>query len=273
MNRFYVCKIGSFLGIIMNKTRAEILKTYADYDRSKEYGCDNKFVLWGDIPQILEKYDYSEYIGGFGNTDDAIVFRLLDFVCDHFGHNGSGGMGSGRKITDLIEFCEKNDNKSNCRGLSVILASLLRLNGIKAQHITCLPYEDPFDDCHVVVDCLLPSGKRVMLDPSFRLYFKDKDNNYVSLPHLREILLSDEPIYNNVTAGYNGGEFDMEDYRNYMTKNTFRFARNTLNKDGVDGPTENSRYIELIPLGYPIENFPESKQTNFVYNDVEFWKM
>lgn len=256
-----------------DKTRAEILKQYADYDRSKEYGCDNKFVLWGDTPKILEKYDYSEYIGGFGNTDDAIVFRLLDFVCDHFGHNGSGGSGSGRKITDLIEFCEENDNKSNCRGLAILLASLLRLNGIKAQHITCSPYEDPFDDCHVVVDCLLPSGKRVMLDPSFRLYFKDKDNNYVSLPHLREILLSNEPIYNNITAGHNGSKFDIEDYRNYMTKNTFRFARNTLNKDGVDGATENSRYIELIPLNYPIENFPESKQTNFVCNDIEFWKM
>lgn len=273
MNRFSVCKIGSFLVVIMNKTRIEILKQYAEYDRSKKYGYENKFVLGGDIPQILEKYNYSEYIEKFDKTKDEIVFRLLDFVCDDFGHNGSGGMGSGRKISDLIEFCEKNGNKSNCRGLSVILASLLRLNGIKAQHITCLPYEDPFDDCHVVVDCLLPSGKRVMLDPTFRLYFKDKDDNYVSLPHLREILLTGEPVYNNSTAGYNGGEFDMEEYRDYMTKNTLRFARNTLNKDGVDGTTENYRYIDLIPLGYPIENFPESEQYNFVYNDIEFWEM
>ena len=119
-----------------DKTRFEILKQYAEYDRSREYGCCNEFVLGGDIPEILEKYNYSTYINDMDNTKDEIVFKLLDFVCDHFGHNGSGGLGSGRSITDLIEFCERNDNKSNCRGLAILLAALLRLNGIKEQHIT-----------------------------------------------------------------------------------------------------------------------------------------
>lgn len=256
-----------------DKTRIEILKQYAEYDRSKEYGCGNQFVLGGDIPQILEKYNYSKYIDGLNNANDELVFRLLDFICDHFGHNGSGGLGSGRTITDLIAFCETNDNKSNCRGLAILLASLLRLNGIKAQHITCFPYEDPFEDCHVVVDCLLPSGKRVMLDPTWRLYLKDKNGEYVSLPRLRELLLADEPIFENSTADYNGTGFAKEYHRNYMIKNTFRFARCTLNMDGVDGRTENSRYIELIPVGYPVENFSEKKKADFVYNDIEFWKM
>lgn len=256
-----------------DKTRFEILKQYAEYDRSREYGCCNEFVLGGDIPEILEKYNYSTYINDMDNTKDEIVFKLLDFVCDHFGHNGSGGLGSGRSITDLIEFCERNDNKSNCRGLAILLAALLRLNGIKAQHITCLPYEDPFEDCHVVVDCLLPSGKRIMLDPTWRLYLKDKEGNYVSLSHLRELLLADEPIFENPSADYNGTGFAKEYHRNYMIKNTFRFARCTLNKEGIDGRTETSRYIELIPQGYPIENFSEKKKADFVYNDIEFWKM
>lgn len=255
------------------KTRIEILKQYAEYDRSKEHGCSNQFVLGGDIPPILEKYNYSEYITGLDAGYDEIVFKLLDFVCDHFKHNGTGGSGAGRKITDLITFCENNDNKSNCRGLAILLASLLRLNGIKAQHITCMPYEDPFEDCHVVVDCLLPSGKRIMLDPTWRLYLKDKSGNYVSLPRLRELLLADEPIFENSSADYNGTGFAKEYHRNYMIKNTFRFARCTLNKDGVDGSTKNSKYIELIPKGYPTEKFSENKKANFVYNDIEFWKM
>lgn len=256
-----------------DKTRIEILKQHSKYDRSREYGCCNEFVLGGDIPEILKKYNYSTYINGVDNTKDEMVFKLLDFVCDHFGHNGSGGLGSGRSITDLIEFCEGNENKSNCRGLAILLACLIRLNGIKAQHITCLPYEDPFEDCHVVVDCLLPSGKRMMLDPTWRLYLKDKEGNYVSLSHLRELLLADEPIFENPTADYNGTGFDKEYYRNYMIKNTFRFARCTLNKEGVDGQTETSRYIELIPQGYPTENFSEKKKADFVYNDIEFWQM
>lgn len=256
-----------------DKTRIEILRKYPEYDRNKEYGCSNEFVLGGEVPKILQKYNYNDYIDGLDNRTDEIVFKLLDFVCDHFGHNGTGGMSSGRKITDIIEFCERNDNKTNCRGLAILLASLLRLNGINAQHITCLPYEDPFDDCHVVVDCLLPSGKRIMLDPTWRLYLKDKDGEYVSLPRLRELLLADEPIFENPTADYNGNGFAKEYHRNYMTKNTFRFARCTLNKDGVDGRTETSRYIELIPMGYPIDKFSENKKAEFVYNDIEFWKM
>lgn len=255
------------------KTRMELLQQYAQYDRSKPYQCGNTFVLGGEVPSILEKYGYSELIRGLDNTKDEIVFRLLDFVCDHFGHNGSGGLSSGKRITDLIAFCEEHDNKTNCRGLAILLASLLRLNGIKARHITCLPYEEPFEDCHVVVDCLLPSGKRVMLDPTWRLYLKDQDGEYVSLPRLREILLADEPFFENATADYNGTGFAKAYYRDYMVKNTLRFARCTLHQDGVDGQTENSRSIELIPLGYPVEHFPDSRKADFVDNDLAFWQM
>lgn len=255
------------------ETRIEILKRYAKYDRKQEYGCGNKFVLGGDIPKILEKYQYSDYIRGIDKSSDEIAFRLLDFVCDHFGHNGSGGLSSGRKITDIIVFCEKNDHKTNCRGLAILLASLLRLSGMKAQHITCMPYEEPFDDCHVVVDCLLPSGKRIMFDPTWRLYLKDENGEYLSLPRLRELLAAEDPIFENSTADHNGTGFDKEFYRSYMTKNTVRFARCTLNRDGVDGRTWNSRYIELLPKGYPTEKFSDKKKADFVYNDTEFWKM
>ena len=196
------------------ETRFEILTKYAEYDRSREYGSFVAFILGGDVPAILEKYDYSKYINGLDNLSDELAFKLLDFVCDHFGHNGTGGSGNGRTIEKLITFCEGNDNKTNCRGLAILLASLLRLNGIKAQHITCMPYEDPYEDCHVVVDCLLPSGKRIMLDPTWRLFLKDKNGEYVSLPRLRELLLSDEPIFENPTADYNGQGFDKDFHRN-----------------------------------------------------------
>lgn len=256
-----------------NTARIELLKQYAEYERDKECKCGNEFVLGGSIPEILSSYNYFEYAAGPDSAGDKLAFRLLDFVCDHFGHNGTKGLGNGRAITDLIAFCEANDKKTNCRGLALMLASLLRLNGIKAQHITCLPYEDPAEDCHVVVDCLLPSGERIMLDPTSRLYYTDKHGRYVSLPRLRELLIADEPIFENPTASYNGSGFDRDYNRNYMIKNTFRFARCTLNKDGVDGRTENSRYIELIPRGYPTENFPKSRKEDFVYNDIDFWKI
>ena len=256
-----------------DETRIETLKKHAGYDRTRDMEIKDEYILGGEVPEILQKYGYQEYVNCLDSTKDETVFRLLDFVCDHFGHNGSGGMGYGKKISDIISFMEGNDMKSNCRGLAILLASLLRLNGIKARHITCMPYEEPFNDCHVVVDCLLPSGKRVMLDPTSRLYLKDREGEFVSLARLRELLISGEPVFANDGASYNGMGFDNEDNLNYMTKNTLRFARCTLHKEGVDGKTEASEYIELIPEGYPAEAFPKDRQKSFVYNDLEFWKM
>lgn len=60
---------------------------------------------------LLEKYDYARYTEGLDNANDELAFRLLDFVCDHFGHNGTKGLGNGRMINDLIEFCEPERRK------------------------------------------------------------------------------------------------------------------------------------------------------------------
>lgn len=255
-----------------SETRIELLKKYAGYDREKQVEpYETEYVLGGEAPEILEKYNYMQYIKDIDASDDTIVFKILDFVCDNFRHDGSIGLPERRGIKDIIGFCEKHKSSTNCRGLAILLASLLRLNGIKARHITCMPYEEPFQDCHVVVDCLLPSGKRIMLDPTYRLYLKDGDGAYVSLQRLREMLLKDEPFVANETASRNEEGFDSEYYRNYMTKNTFRFCRGTFYGEGSED--SDRRRVELIPAGYPAEKFGEGSKAEFVYNDIEFWKM
>ena len=217
---------------------------------------------------MLEKYGYSSYVSGISPDDDNIAFALLAFVCDHFGHNGSRGLGPDRDIAGVIAFCEEHDMRTNCRGLALLLASLLRKNGIKARHITCLPFEEPFNDCHVVVDCLLPSGQRIMLDPTQRLYYTDKNGAYVSLEKLRTMLINGETPVHNADASYNGGAFSADDNIEYMTKNTLRFSRGKRYADGTD--IENS---ELIPAEYPTDAFPESRRHIFTHNAELFWRM
>lgn len=256
-----------------DKTRLELLRQYSKYDRNHNSTFSDKFVLDSEVSQVLTRYGYPETIKDLNPVEDEIVFRLLDFVCDNFRHDGRHGFGCDCSIEALVRFCEKNDGKMNCRGLAILLAALLRANGIKARHITCMPYEDPFDDCHVVVDCLMPSGSRIMLDPTFHAYFKDQNGAFISLPHLRTILTQGEPIIENANADYNGTGFSRDYYREYMTKNTFRFSRCTLSKDGIDGWLEGFPLVELIPTGYPTELFPENVRDGFVYNDTTFWKM
>jgi len=253
-----------------DKTRIGILKEYSVYsDEKSVIPFSYEYKLFEPAPGILQKYDYNRYIAGFEKSDDSLAFSLLDFVCDNFKHDGLNGMSQKCKAEDIIAFCELHNHKTNCRGLAILLASLLRMNGIKASHITCMPYEDPFDDCHVVVDCLLPSGQRIMLDPTYRLYLKKEDNSYVSLPQLRKMLINDETYYANKDASYNGTGFDINEQRQYMTKNTFRFSRATICCDGYD---ENSLHrVELIPIGYSVDKFSEHRKNEFVYNESEFW--
>lgn len=251
--------------------RIDILRRFAEYDYSQEESSySTEYVLRGEKPSVLDKYDYDSYVAG--KSGDELMFALLNFVCDHFKHNGVGGTG-GTGITELIRFCERNNMSTNCRGLAILLSSLLRLNGIRARHITCMPYEQPFNDCHVVVDCELPSGARVMIDPTYRLYLKDAKGEYVSLPRLREMLISGEEYFPNADAGYNGGEFDLSGHREYMTKNTLRFSRGTLAADGHDD--DDRRCVRLVPKGYPPKDiaFSDAEKASFVFDDRKFWEM
>jgi len=248
-----------------DKTRAELLCEYADYQPCGEKISESTYELCAKAPEILQKYDFDSYFAGIPQNSDEIAFAVLAFVCDHFGHDGSAGSGNDATIESKIRFCEENGGKMNCRGLAILLAALLRLKGIKARHITCLPYEEPFDDCHVVVDCELPSGQRVMLDPTNRLYYKDKDGKYVSLQRLRRMLIAGEDLFPNKDASYNGGGFDAEYNRDYMTKNTFRFFRGFDFYDGFD-----TRSIDLIPQLY-VEDQIEGRA--YTTDEDDFWKM
>ena len=119
-----------------------------------------------------------------------------------------------------------------------------------------------------MVDCLLPSGQRIMLDPTQRLYYTDKNGAYVSLEKLRTMLINGEAPVPNADASYNGGTFSADDNIEYMTKNTLRFSRGKQYTDGTD--IENS---ELIPAEYPTDALPESRRHIFTHNAELFWRM
>jgi hypothetical protein len=62
----------------------------------------------------------------------------------------------------------------------------------------------------------------------------------------------------------------MNFYREYMTKNTFRFSKPLRLYDGCEEGI--SGKVELIPMGYPTEAFTDADKSAFVYNENEFWK-
>lgn len=267
---YYLKKKPKIVKPVPEESRLEILKKYSEYDtcvESKKYPAT--FVLNNKIPDILLKYDYLKYSCRSPANEDDIVFAMLDFVCDHFMHDGNIRLPRDHSMVGIIEGSEKIGLKTNCRGLSLILAELLRMNGIKARHVTCKPYEEPFSDCHVVVDCIMPSGTRIMLDPTYRLYFADNNGEYVSIAQLREGIIRGVDFHPNSNASYNGGEFIYDDYKEYMTKNLLRLNTNFNLDDSL--PDMEATEIELIPKGYTTERF--AKRVKFVTDPISFWNI
>lgn len=253
---------------VPEESRIDVLRKYSSYDRTKvRFKHSAKMVLNRPVPEILNKYNYSAYCNTKTDNKDETVFSMLDFVCDNFSHTDNASLGNDHSMTGIIKSCEKTEAKTNCRGLSLILAELLRMNGIKARHITCKPYEEPFQDCHVVVDCLMPSGARIMLDPTYRLYLTDDNGEYISLAQLREGIICGKKFRPNATASYNGTEFNYDDYIEYMTKNVLRFNTNYKlnNTDSI------LSQIELIPSGYTISGY--LKTILYTTDPDYFWNL
>lgn len=237
---------------VPDESRIDILKRYSDYESQQEIPKHSmQMVLTRPAPEILDKYNYRSYCVADPNNKDAIVFSMLDFVCDNFSHTSDAALQSDHSTVGVIKSCEKNGLKTNCRGLSIILAEALRMNGIRARIVTCKPYEEPFEDCHVVVDCLMPSGTRIMLDPTYRLYLTDDSGKYISLAELREGIIAGKTFHHNANSSYNGANFNYHDYIEYMTKNVFRFNTN-YNQNDTDSVFSE---IELVPIGYATKGY------------------
>ncbi|WP_024856978.1 transglutaminase-like domain-containing protein [Ruminococcus albus] len=250
---------------VPDEDRIDVLRKYSEYEeievKNKHYP---EMELNHPVPEILHKYDYSSYCNRNG---DEIVFSMLDFVCDHFKHYSHGVLPSNPSLVSVVRSCEENEQKTNCRGLSLILSELLRINGIRARHVTCKPYEEPFRDCHVVVDCLMPSGSRIMLDPTYRLYFTDGNGEYVSLRQLREAIIAGKTLHPNKTASYNGTGFNYDEYIEYMSKNLLRLNTNYRLND-----TDSiSSQIELIPKGYSTKGY--SRKVQYTTSPEYFWNI
>ncbi|HKL80629.1 MAG TPA: transglutaminase-like domain-containing protein [Mobilitalea sp.] len=213
---------------------------------------------------LIREYNLDSLVEGY--HDIELMEALLSWVSDNFKHDGSSGMPNDRNANAVIDYCKQNEG-INCRGLAIILAEMLRVYGIPAKHITCMPKEAIFQDCHVVVHAYSEELKQwIMLDPTHKLILQDYNDNYVSLPMLRDYLINDTKLKANENAGRNGGVFHMEEYREYMTKNTFRFSCATDFYFGAEGGRNNNIENMLVPLNY----VEDRKERNTTCDSV-FW--
>ncbi len=246
--------------------RISQLKEHAEYaDDSTTIPFTYKLNEGNLYKDIINKYKINDEVKG--KTDVELMVALLNVVCDNFPHNGNSKMPEKRDLISVVNYAKENLEGVNCRLLSIILSELCRAYGVPAKHISCLPKEDPCDECHVVVHAYSENlGQWIMLDPTFRLILKNEKNEYVNLSMLRNSLINDLKIIPNENAGHNGSPFSVDDYRSYMTKNTFRFSCATDYYFGAEEGYKKNVANMLIP-----KNYTQSKKERITTSPRAFW--
>ena len=257
--------------------RIDILREYAEYGDLK---ADVKFYYKFDerekILDIIEKHNLDELVEGKSDVETSIT--LMHWLCKRYRHgNPPGGLASTRTLQGLIDFADKNEGRTNCRGLSLALSQLIRAYNTKAFHVTCCPYEEPFNDCHVVVCVYCESlNKCIMLDPSANLFLKNSEGEIIGVEELRDILIEDDKLFPNgeiTNWGNEGCMTDLSEYRNYMAKNLIRIDRSILSCYGNDRDGGN---VVLIPKKYmqtEAKTFDDEIQKKFITSRECFWKV
>ncbi len=172
-----------------------------------------------NIFQEFDTFNNNEYVS------IKIIENALIFISNKFRHNGKSGMPKDRSIDSIISFAKKNKNEINCRLLSIILMELLNYKKIKCTHITCLPKEEFYNECHVVVEAQIDVNKRIMIDPSFNLYFLNELNEFVSVKDFKYAILNNKMLFPCNMAKHNNEIFDINWYTNFMKKLVVRFQR------------------------------------------------
>lgn len=140
----YARRKSGVLKDVPKEPRIEVLRKYSKYDGDEVTGkYTTRMVLGNKAPKILLKYNYPNYCNRSSANADDIVFAMRDFVCDNFKHDSHTRIPGGHSLARVVRGYEKMDSKTNCRGLALILAEVLRMNKNKARHVTCKLYEEP----------------------------------------------------------------------------------------------------------------------------------
>ena len=200
---------------------------------------------------------YMDLIEGFGldeltagHYDIDLMLVLMDWIKDNFRHNGASGMPMDRDAMSIINYLRENPDGGNCRLLAILLAELLRLYGIEAKHITAYPPEENHP-VHVVTHAFSRElNQWIMLDPTFGLYLRDDNGNFMNLYTLRRAFAEDTPFFANANAGHNRGHFSMREYKNFMADYLFRFSTGTDFTFGSEETGLDATQFMLVPVGF-----------------------
>ena len=194
-----------------------------------------------------------EAIAGDGGEFERIR-SLMHWVHVTVPHDGTKPNPAAMDSRSLLEACAGGKATCNCRGLATVLNEVYLAMGIPSRHLTCLPYDLKDPDCHVVnMVWSRELGKWLYMDPTHDAWFADAQGRPLSPREIREAMRRGDPMTLPSAPNWNGKPVTETFYRNYMTKNFFRFSAPAESRYGYEELADPVVELHLDPQGFQPE--------------------
>lgn len=250
-----------------------LLQRYPSYEQiqpSVRLGFTYQPATHPDLVNLRREWNL-DAVAGSGDAFSRMV-RLMRWVHAQVRHDGESLNPKPRDAKGLLEVCRREGRGINCRMMAIILHEAYLAMGFKSRHLTCLPMNEQDPDCHVIT-CVWSEAhqKWLYMDPTFEAYFMDEKGVPLSVPEVRERLVTSQPLALSPGANWNGKPKDPQEYKSYMAKNLFRIQCPVEAAPGYESRPGDPVYVALDPLNVPNPPMPR-KGTTIIHNQAAFWE-
>lgn len=263
------------------KALTEPLKSYylSTLKKANKYNFEDnrqipKFIYQSkeneNLASLRKEYNLDS-IAGNGNEISKIL-NLMYWVHSIVRHDGASENPSVQNARNIISVCKKEDRGVNCRMMSTVLNECYLAMGIKSRHITCMPEEENFEDCHVINMVYSTDLKKwLWIDPTFAAYVMNENGEMLSIQEVRESLILNKTLVLNSDANWNNKIKQTKEYylETYMAKNLFRMQCPTISEfnSETNETGKSVTYIELLPLNY-FKQKPDRNEIKNSQNEI-----
>lgn len=215
---------------VIPKDNLEKLRAHVEYE---DIECLPVMTYELDNPEVLA-YIKDKGINVENHQDFATICKLMKKTCEVIHHDGANYHHDDDNNGTIaqMEYAAKQNNYTNCRGMAIILAGVLRAYGFPANVVECWPTDTESVEIHVVCEVYVKDlGKTVLLDPSNNLFYYN-DGEPISLIELRNALVNGQTDKITLSEGssHNGTELSVISMLGYMSKNLM-YLRKAIHSD------------------------------------------
>ena len=124
------------------------------------------------LMNVREFFDLDS-VAGDGDEISKIL-NILHFVHKAIRHDGGNFALCEFDAIDIYNYHKSTGKGVNCRHLAIALNEMYLSMGIPSRYVTCMPYDEKDQDCHVINSVWSSQYQKwIWIDPTFEAYVKD----------------------------------------------------------------------------------------------------